>query len=75
MGYYQAMGSSGYRAAAGTVQARDLGVEALFQSAAREFPRMRVALNRLSDRHLWRGRGDPVGRLLREVAEGFEGTA
>lgn len=74
MGYYQAMGSSGYRAAAGTVQARDLGVEALFHSVAREFPRMRVALNRLSDRHLWRGRGDPVGRLLREVAEGFEGT-
>ena len=71
MNYYEAMGSSGYRAAAGTLQARDLGVEQLFHGAAREFSRMRQALNRLSDRHLWKGRGDPVGRLLREVADGF----
>lgn len=70
MGYYEAMGSSGYRSAAGTAQARTLGVEELFLGAAREFPRLRVALNRLSDRHLWHGKGDAVGRLLREVTDG-----
>lgn len=71
VGYYEAMGSSGYRSAAATAQARELGVEALFNGVARDFPRMRVALNRLSDRHLWKGKGDPVGRLLREVTDGF----
>lgn len=71
VGYYEAMGSSGYRSAAATAQARKLGVEALFNGVARDFPRMRVALNRLSDRHLWKGKGDPVGRLLREVTDGF----
>lgn len=69
MNYYESMGSSGYRAAAATVQARSLGVEGLFEGAAREFKRMRQALNRVSDRHLWRGGGDPVGRLFREVAD------
>jgi hypothetical protein len=69
--YYEQMGSSGYRAAAGTIQARSLGVEELFLGAARDFARMRTALNRLSDRHMWKGRGDPVGRLLREVTHGF----
>jgi len=70
MGYYEAMGSSGYLSAADTSQARSLGVEELFRGAARDFPRMRVALNRVSDRHLWKGKGDAVGRLLREVTDG-----
>lgn len=29
---------------------------------------LRVALNRLSDRYLWPGGADPVGRLLRDVS-------
>ena len=34
------------------------------------FGGVRKALNRLSDRYLWPGAGDPVERLLREVSNG-----
>ncbi len=68
--YYEAMGTAGFRAAAETAQAEKLGVDGLLREVARSFPALRVALNRVSDRHLWRGAGDPVGRLLREVGGG-----
>lgn len=67
VGYYEAMGSAGFRQAAATPQAKKLGVDALLREVARSFPQLRVALNRLSDRHLWPRGGDPVERLLREV--------
>jgi hypothetical protein len=69
--YYQAMGTAGFRSAAATPQAEKLGVEGLLREVAHSFPALRVALNRLSDRHLWRGAGDPVERLLREVGRGM----
>lgn len=67
--YYEAMGSAGFRLAASTAQAENLGLDELLREVADSFPRLRIALNRVSDRHMWRGGADPVGRLLR----GLEG--
>jgi hypothetical protein len=67
--YYEAMGSAGFRSAASTPQAEKLGLDELLREVADTFPLLRVALNRLSDRHMWRGGANPVGRLLR----GLEG--
>lgn len=71
--YYERMGRTGYRLAADSRQARDLGIDALLHGVARDFPGVRKALNRVSDRYLWPGATDPVGRLLREVAGRVEG--
>jgi hypothetical protein len=65
--YYEKMGSTGFRLAAGSTQAEALGVALLFQRVARDFRPLRTALNRLSDRYLWPSSGNPVNRLLREV--------
>lgn len=65
--YYESMGSNGYRQAAGSREAEALGVREVFIRVADSFGEVRTALNRLSDRYLWPGAGDPVGRLLREV--------
>lgn len=67
--YYEALGSAGFRSAATTPQARKLGIDTLLREVWEAFPRLRIALNRLSDRHMWRRGADPVGRLLR----GLEG--
>ncbi len=61
------MGTTGYRMAADTSEAAALGVEAVFAEVASHFSGVRRALNRLSDRYLWPGAGNPVGRLLREL--------
>jgi hypothetical protein len=66
--YYERMGSSGYRMAAESRQAGTLGVEKIFFDVSNHFSGVRVALNRISDRYLWPDSGDPVARLLREVA-------
>lgn len=66
--YYERMGATGYRMAAESRQAKALGVDGVFMGVAREFAGVRSALNRVSDRYLWGDGGDPVGRLLREVA-------
>lgn len=66
--YYESIGSAGYRMAAESPEATALGVDRALASVARHFCGVRGALNRVSDRYLWRGAGDPVGRLLREVA-------
>ncbi len=65
--YYEQMGSSGYRMASASPEAERLGVEELLREVAVGFGEVRRALNRLSDRHLWKSGSDPVGRLLREV--------
>jgi hypothetical protein len=49
-------------------EAAALGVRDALASVARHFSGVRSALNRVSDRYLWRGGGNPVGRLLREVS-------
>lgn len=65
--YYERMGRMSYQLASESRAARDLGVEELLEGASRDFGRLRGALNRVSDRYLWPGGSDPVGRLLREV--------
>ncbi len=68
--YYEELGSAGFHQASRSREAEGLGVADLFQDMARLFSDVRVALNRVSDRHLWRQGGDPIGRLLREVQRG-----
>ena len=72
LGYYDLLGSQGYRMASEHPDARTLGVEDVFRRVATDFTGVRSALNRLSDRYLWREGADPVGRLLREVQGGAE---
>ncbi len=67
--YYEEMGTTGFRMAAETSEASKLGMDELFREVADHFRGVRVALNRVSDRHMWRGSGNPVDRLLREVEQ------
>ncbi|MDX1494902.1 MAG: hypothetical protein R3253_12615 [Longimicrobiales bacterium] len=70
--YYERMGSTGYLMASESPEAATLGLEGALRAIARQFSGVRSALNRVSDRYLWRGSGDPVGRLLREVTYAME---
>jgi hypothetical protein len=72
IGYYERMGAAGYRLAAKSHEARSLGLDRVLTAVARHFGGVRVALNIVSDRHLWPQSGDPVGRVLREVAARVE---
>jgi hypothetical protein len=67
--YYQEMGTTGYRLAADSTAADSIGMAGLFRAAAAQFPALRSALNRVADRHLFPRRGDPVERLLRQIAD------
>jgi hypothetical protein len=66
--YYERMGSTGYRLAAKSREAKSLGLDGVLNAVAQHFGGVRVALNIMADRYLWPQSGDPVGRLLREVA-------
>lgn len=72
LSYYERMGSTGYRMASESPEAAALGVAGVLSSVSRQFSGVRGALNRVSDRYLWRSSGNPVGRLLREVTWGPE---
>lgn len=67
--YYDEMGANGFRMASGMEGANHLGLDEIFSDVAEHFRGVRVALNRVSDRHMWRGSGDPVSRVLREVEQ------
>lgn len=69
--YYEEMGATGYRLAAGTTDAESWGLDGLYQTFADNFPALRVALNRIADRHFFPSAGDPVDRLLRQIADRF----
>lgn len=69
--YYEEMGATGYRLAADCRDAEDWGLDGLYHSFAENFPVLRIALNRIADRHLFSVSGDPVDRLLRQVADRF----
>lgn len=71
LSYYEELGARGYRLAAQTSDAESWGLDTLYRGCAEAFPRLRVALNRLSDRYLTPRGGDPVDRLLRQVADDF----
>lgn len=69
--YYEAVGSTGYRLAARFEEAERQGLERLYEVCATTFPQLRVALNRIADRHLFPATGNRIERLLRQVADEF----
>ena len=67
--YFEELGADGYRLASSSREAEELGMNAVLKDVADQFGGVRVALNRISDRHFWpQEGGDPIGRLLREVS-------
>jgi hypothetical protein len=66
LGYFEAMGSRGFRLAADHRMANDHGLAALYDAAAERFPRLRRALNQVSDRLLFPHVHTPE-RLMRQV--------
>ncbi|MEX2283331.1 MAG: hypothetical protein WEE89_12680 [Gemmatimonadota bacterium] len=69
LGYYEEMGASGYRSAALHRDAERNGLDRVYRSCAETFTALRIALNRISDRHLFPMRGDSVGRVLRQASD------
>lgn len=67
LGYYDAMGSMGYRRTATDAAIRRRGLDTLFHGLADRFSTLRRALNDVTDR-LVLSSPDPVERLLRQVA-------
>ena len=67
--YYERMGSTGYRQAAGSKEARTLGVEKVLEAVGRRFGEARVALNCVAERYLW-PQANPLSRLLRQDEQG-----
>ena len=68
--WYDTMGRTGFRLAAEHRLADDTGLRPVFERAAARFPRLRVALNRVSDRLLFPDVHTP-DRLLRQVRDAF----
>ena len=66
--YYESVGRTGYRVAARSPEASALGLNRHLDAVAEHFSGVRIALNRVSDRYLWRSGTNPVNRLLREVS-------
>lgn len=72
LSYYDELGASGFRGAAGSSLALRHGLGDLFLRIADRFPDVRSALNALSDTVFFPGTRDPVERLLRQVSDDFE---
>ncbi|WP_373068280.1 hypothetical protein [Gemmatimonas sp.] len=68
LGYFEEMGQRGFRLAADHRLASEHGLAPLFAVAAEGFPRLRVALNRVSDRLLFPNVHTPE-RLMRQVRD------
>lgn len=68
LGYFEAMGQRGFRLAADHRLADEHGLAPLFAAASERFPRLRVALNRVSDRLLFPNVHTPE-RLMRQVCD------
>lgn len=66
--YFESMGQRGFRLAAEHRLANEHGLAPLFEAAADRFPRIRVALNRVSDRLLFPHVHTPE-RLMRQVRD------
>jgi hypothetical protein len=69
--YYESLGASGYRNAAVSSDAARNGMNLVYSSCAEAFPDLRVALNTISDRHLFPARAESIERMLRQVADSF----
>ncbi len=70
--YYEEMGRTGFRLAAGDPHADDRSLGGLYENAAEAFPSVRRALNVFSDRNLFPIPSSPVDRFLRQTADGFD---
>jgi hypothetical protein len=68
LGYFESMGQRGFRLAADHRLANEHGLGPLFAAASERFPRLRVALNRVSDRLLFPHVHSPE-RLMRQVRD------
>lgn len=68
--YYEAMGASGFLEASDHRLAGHYGLDAVLRTAGERFGKLRVAMNRLSDRLLFPTFMSP-DRLLRQVADQF----
>ena len=68
LSYYDEMGRQGFLLAAEHRLADSTGLRGVFARAASEFPLIRQALNRVSDRLLFPGQHSPE-RLMRQVAD------
>jgi hypothetical protein len=71
LSYFEEMCSTGYRLASRFDEAEQHGLAQLYSNCADFFPALRVALNRIADRHLFPATGDRIDRLLRQVADSF----
>lgn len=69
--YYEQLGATGFRQAARYAYAERHGLDDLYIRCADTFPALRVALNRIADRHLFPATGDRIERLLRQVRDTF----
>jgi hypothetical protein len=72
--YYDEMGAHGFRRAADHGLARELELDDLYAQVADLFARIRVTLNRMSDRMFFPNLSSP-DRLLRQVEEEFRLSA
>lgn len=68
LGYYETMGAKGFRLAASHRLANEHGMTSVYEVAAERFPRIRCALNRMSDRLLFPHVHSPE-RLMRQVRD------
>ena len=68
MAYFETMGTRGFRLAADHRMAGEYGLAPLFDAAAERFPRLRRALNAVSDRMLFPHVHTPE-RLMRQVRD------
>ncbi len=68
LGYYEDLGRRGYELAAEHRLAEQYGMQQLFAVVAERFPRLRVALNRVSDQFLFPHAHSPT-RLIRQVQD------
>ena len=66
--YYDEMGKRGYELAAQHRLAAQYGLEGLYSAAAERFPRLRLALNRVSDTLFFPTKHSPE-RLMRQVRD------
>ena len=73
--YFEQLGSTGFRMASRYSDAEEIGLADLYRNCADFFPALRVALNRVSDRHVFPATGDRIDRLLRQVADQFNERA
>ena len=65
--YFEEWGATGYRNASESIEAGELGINTVLSGVATQFSAVRTALNRISDRYFWPGKGDSISRLLREI--------